>query len=165
MRVCVCVCVCVCSSGHLLSGICTKAPGPISFHLKTCHIHCPFNSSVCSSVPSCVSVILETVASTRILVVLRAGNLLAILLPAIKGCVLADRHTQILATWTLSIATLCVKKPYIITEFHRSPTCSFTVWACFLTFRQRASCIIRQAFHYTPKNAFYIFNQQIYFII
>ena len=34
-----------------------------------------------------------------------------------------------------------------------------------LTFRDRASCILGQAFHYSPENAFYIFNQQIYFII
>ena len=36
-----------------------------------------------------------------------------------------------------------------------------------LTFRHRASCIHvqGQAFHYSPENAFYIFNQQIYFII
>ena len=34
-----------------------------------------------------------------------------------------------------------------------------------LTFRHRASCILGQAFHYTPENAFYIFKQQIYFII
>ena len=34
-----------------------------------------------------------------------------------------------------------------------------------LTFRHRAPCILGQAFHYFPENAFYIFNQQIYFII
>ena len=34
-----------------------------------------------------------------------------------------------------------------------------------LTFRHRASCILGPAFHYSPENAFYIFNQQIYFII
>ena len=34
-----------------------------------------------------------------------------------------------------------------------------------LTFRHRASCILGQAFHYSPGNAFYIFSQQIYFII
>ena len=34
-----------------------------------------------------------------------------------------------------------------------------------LTFRQRASCIYGQAFRYSPENAFYIFNQQIYFMI
>ena len=38
-------------------------------------------------------------------------------------------------------------------------------WPLFLTFRLRASCILGQAFHYSPENAFYIFNQQIYFII
>ena len=35
----------------------------------------------------------------------------------------------------------------------------------YLNFRHRASCILGQAFHYSPENAFYIFNQQIYFII
>jgi len=34
-----------------------------------------------------------------------------------------------------------------------------------LTFRHRASCILGQALHYSPEKAFYIFNQQIYFII
>ena len=34
-----------------------------------------------------------------------------------------------------------------------------------LTFRHRASSILGKAFHYSPENAFYIFNQQIYFII
>ena len=33
------------------------------------------------------------------------------------------------------------------------------------TFRHRASCILGQAFRYSPENVFYIFNQQIYFII
>ena len=36
---------------------------------------------------------------------------------------------------------------------------------CVLTFRHRSYCILGQAFHYSPENAFYIFNQQIYFII
>jgi len=30
-----------------------------------------------------------------------------------------------------------------------------------LTFRHRASCTLGQAFHYSPENAFYLFNQQI----
>ena len=34
-----------------------------------------------------------------------------------------------------------------------------------LTFRHRASCILGQAFRYSAENAFYIFNQQIHFII
>jgi len=34
-----------------------------------------------------------------------------------------------------------------------------------LTFRHRASYILGQAFHYSPENAFYILNQQIYFIV
>ena len=34
-----------------------------------------------------------------------------------------------------------------------------------LTFRHRASCILGQAFQYSPENAFYIFNRQIHFII
>ena len=39
------------------------------------------------------------------------------------------------------------------------------VCATSLTFRHRASSILGQAFHYSPENAFYILNQQIYFII
>ena len=31
-----------------------------------------------------------------------------------------------------------------------------------LTFRHRASCILGQAFRYSPEKAFYIFNQQTY---
>ena len=38
-------------------------------------------------------------------------------------------------------------------------------YSCVLTFRHRASCVIGQAFRYSPENAFYVFNQQIYFII
>ena len=34
-----------------------------------------------------------------------------------------------------------------------------------LTFRHGASCILGQEFRYSPENVFYIFNQQIYFII
>ena len=41
----------------------------------------------------------------------------------------------------------------------------FIIAEAGLTFRHRASCILGQAFHYSPENAFYIFNQQIYFII
>ena len=32
------------------------------------------------------------------------------------------------------------------------------LWRNCLTFRHRASCILGQAFHYSPENAFYIFN-------
>ena len=35
------------------------------------------------------------------------------------------------------------------------------IWNTCLTFRHRASCILGQAFRYSPENAFYIFNQQI----
>ena len=34
-----------------------------------------------------------------------------------------------------------------------------------LTFRHREPCILGQAFRCSPENVFYIFNQQIYFII
>ena len=43
--------------------------------------------------------------------------------------------------------------------------CSHICVCVFLTFRHRASSILGQAFRYYPENAFYIFNQQIYFII
>ena len=44
-------------------------------------------------------------------------------------------------------------------------TAAVRVMQLQLTFRHRASCILGQAFHYSPENAFYKFNQQIYFII
>ena len=59
----------------------------------------------------------------------------------------------------------------------RLPTCLFKETLCSLdmhqllppnvklTFRHRAPCILGQAFRCSPENAFYIFNQQIYFII
>ena len=39
------------------------------------------------------------------------------------------------------------------------------LYVYMLTFRHRASSILGQAFRSSPENAFYIFNQQIYFII
>ena len=49
--------------------------------------------------------------------------------------------------------------------FTANITQSASTYLSPLAFRQRASCILGQAFHYSPENAFYIFNQQIYFII
>ena len=45
------------------------------------------------------------------------------------------------------------------------PTCRFAHKDITLTFRHHASSIYGQTFHYSPENAFYIFNKQIYFII
>ena len=55
------------------------------------------------------------------------------------------------------IKKLLVEKP---------PINLFVTWKGMeiLTFRHRASCILGKAFHYSTENAFYIFNQQIYFI-
>ena len=53
------------------------------------------------------------------------------------------------------------KPPHI----NNSPFLSNSAWKTALTFRHRASCILGQVFHYSPENAFYIFNQHIYFII
>ena len=67
--------------------------------------------------------------------------------------------------FVLSSRGLCDK---LITR----PEESYRLWyvvmcdlATSLTFRHRASSILGQAFRYSPENAFYIFNQQIYFII
>ena len=53
-------------------------------------------------------------------------------------------------------------------EFNRQYVDFFNIQLIYpgiLTFRRRASCILGQAFHYSPEKAFYVFNQQIYFII
>ena len=59
---------------------------------------------------------------------------------------------------------------YITTAQDGWSKSAFLTRACFpctlhLTFRHRASSIWEQAFRYPLENAFYIFNQQIYFII
>ena len=50
----------------------------------------------------------------------------------------------------------------VLLHYNRYP---FSLYFICLTFRHHASCILGQAFHCSPENAFYIFNQQIYFII
>ena len=52
---------------------------------------------------------------------------------------------------------------YLKTGMYGSNLYECENWRFILTFRHRASCILGQAFHYSPENAFYIFNQQIYF--
>ena len=62
--------------------------------------------------------------------------------------------------------TLLLYNTFIsILYMFRANTCSSSGGQFLLNFRHRASCILGQAFHYSPENAFYIFNQQIYFII
>ena len=121
---------CVCASGHFLSGIRSKKPGPIILHSNSCHIHCQTHSSSCCSVPSTVFVSLKTGAS--ILVLLGSGNLLAILLLIIERCVSAERYNQILATYTYPVISLWINKFYIIKEFQSFPTFNFIFWSCFL---------------------------------
>ena len=76
------------------------------------------------------------------------------------------------------VARLCSDQPLLLTlhHFHFQKNCGpitvndeteyqgVTLGECSglrLTFRHRASCILGQAFHCSPENAFYIFNQQI----
>ena len=76
--------------------------------------------------------------------------------------------TQIYREFVLS---LCTGNKFLCGAKH-SKMAEMTWWTKavrpstpILTFRHRASCILGQAFRYSPENAFYIFNQQIYFII
>jgi len=64
----------------------------------------------------------------------------------------------VLFTWTRYAAKLIFSVATGVFKFHLN-------LAGLLTFRHRASCFIGQAFRYSPENAFYVFNQQIYFII
>ena len=59
----------------------------------------------------------------------------------------------------------CVAFVFHEPQSQLSPVSQQLLCICCLTFMHRASCILGQAFHYSPENAFYIFNQQIYFII
>ena len=62
----------------------------------------------------------------------------------------------------LPSTSLLINYSFIILAFN---TTQSEVQKAPLTIRHRASCILGQAFHYSPENAFYIYNQQIYFII
>ena len=75
-----------------------------------------------------------------------------------KALLLMHETEAVYETMTLSFCKFGVK------GVHKALMCKGSSLYC-LTFRHRASCILEQAFHYSPENAFYIFNQQIYFII
>jgi hypothetical protein len=82
-------------------------------------MHCQSHYSSCCSVPSSVSVSLETGKSIPVGLVV--GNLLAILLLVIERCVRAVRYNQTLATCTYPAAKLLIKKFHIIKEFQIFP--------------------------------------------
>jgi hypothetical protein len=64
-------------------------------------------------------------------------------------------------------ATLICRKLRTHQPFHVNPQIYYSLLADIscLTFRHRASSVLGQTFRYSPENAFYIFNQQIYFVI
>ena len=66
----------------------------------------------------------------------------------------------------MEVEKLFISLAFIVGIYHdaRSDGCQIHVKDS-LTFRHRASSMLGQAFRYSPENAFYIFNQQIYFII
>ena len=69
----------------------------------------------------------------------------------------------------IMVSTLVSVRNTVYLDTIKAESLKLSIWdnteLCGLTFRHRASCILGQAFHYSPENAFYIFNQQIYFII
>ena len=72
------------------------------------------------------------------------------------------------ATHTCFLNTVCYLVCIILLNYSSrlfKPFRMKLMYKIILTFRHRASCILGQAFRYSPENAFYIFNQQIYFII
>ena len=70
-----------------------------------------------------------------------------------------ERHLKIFVS---SETPLAAQQSYgHVPHFSTCPVCMVTG---LLTFRHRASCILGQAFHYSPENALYILNRQIYLI-
>ena len=68
----------------------------------------------------------------------------------------------------LSLLCVCVCVCVCVLTYCSGTFLSMVVETAYpgaITFRHRASCILGQAFHYSPENASYIFNQQIYLII
>ena len=69
------------------------------------------------------------------------------------GGILCVNHANSQNSSILNIAISHVRNPLVLNALSG------------LTFRHRASSILGQALRCSPENAFYIFNQQIYFII
>ena len=78
--------------------------------------------------------------------------------PAVAHISVSVARALSLSSLSLSLS-LSLSQLFCVIVLHLNDGC-----VCVLTFRHRASCIVGQAFHYSPENAFYIFNQQIYFI-
>ena len=70
------------------------------------------------------------------------------------------RRVQVSFARTQEPVTYVCLQPYTT-----SPRLHIVLLTSILTFKHRASCILGQAVRYSPENAFYIFNQQIYLII
>ena len=80
----------------------------------------------------------------------------------------ADQRLRPLGHWDRHQLFIDLKKA--CDSVRRGVLCNLTecctpVKLATLTFRHRASCMLGQAFRYSPENDFYIFNQQICFII
>ena len=75
-------------------------------------------------------------------------------IPPDDGLQICPKHVEV--NWRNKLRIKSASS-WFLSHNHSSPF-HFTS----LTFRHRASCILGQAFHYSPENAFYIFNQHIY---
>ena len=94
-----------------------------------------------------------------------------------NNCTLCPHCIYVFCIYLSSNSDLCYLHHKLIGFYNRDEKCLLrgTDWVFKqsslrfvfkgLTFRHRASCILGQTFHYSPENAFYIFNQQIYFVI
>ena len=60
----------------------------------------------------------------------------------------------------ITLCSLEMPSPDMLVTMYPNTWC-LAQMTVVLTFRHRVSCILGQAFHYSPENAFYIFNQQI----
>ena len=67
--------------------------------------------------------------------------------------------------WIMSLVTYHVVSTVALNTLRTGLLNCLNALSRGLNFRHRASCIQGQAFRYSPENALYIINQQIYFII
>ena len=94
------------------------------------------------------------------------------------GLQVTKNYCEHIPEWVINVKSNTITRDIPVTtgktnslKMHNISWCAmlcvtlFSIQLCTLTFRHRASSIQGQAFRYSPENAFYIFNQQIYFII
>ena len=136
---------------------------------------CNFTISVCLSVHTAVCNNLWTYDGICLKFIMMLGSLFTFAVifhlgynqtKVVDDCIWKLHCTEVTEWEGGQFICLCGVNAYeMFLSNVKSPMSDILNTGICLTFRHPESSILGQAFRYSPENAFYIFNQQIYFII